>query len=143
MNIRQAILKAADSIEQYPKLFDYNSCKCPNYGCGTPGCALGWIGFHLGRAVKVNGARQGKFENGLDDIASFTTDDGDAVTFYNRMHGISRFSWQKNAAKCAKALRLYADKYHPEKHKRFHAQLIPAEPDYQWNPTKEAVKVTV
>ena len=48
MNIRQALLKAADSIEQHPKLFSFHSCELPNE-CGTPGCALGWLAVHLGK----------------------------------------------------------------------------------------------
>lgn len=46
MNIRQAILKAADSIEQMPRSYDFWSGYV--HGCGTPMCMFGWIGHHLG-----------------------------------------------------------------------------------------------
>ena len=48
MNIRTAILKAADSIEQNPHLFSFKSLAIPNKDCGTPGCAIGWIAYHSG-----------------------------------------------------------------------------------------------
>ena len=41
MNIRTAMYKAADSIEQNPHLFDFGSVELPD--CDTPGCALGWV----------------------------------------------------------------------------------------------------
>ena len=44
--IREAILKAADHIERNPREFNFSSTSIPSErGCGTPGCALGWIGY--------------------------------------------------------------------------------------------------
>jgi hypothetical protein len=131
MNIRQAILLAADSIEQNPKMFNYASCYRPDFDCGTPGCALGWIGLHAGIAVNADGGRQGKFVKTLDAVADLTTGDNHACTFYERMSAISS-GWKCDAADCAAALRKYADKYHPEEFKRFHQALIPADSGYNW-----------
>lgn len=44
--IRQAILQAADHIEKNPCDFNFYSVDKPE--CGTPGCALGWIGVFMG-----------------------------------------------------------------------------------------------
>ena len=43
MNLRNAILQAADTIEQNPSLFEFTSVQRPDPECGTPACALGWI----------------------------------------------------------------------------------------------------
>ena len=49
MNVREAILAAADHIETYPKKFSFASVEVPSRrSCGTPGCALGWIGHFAG-----------------------------------------------------------------------------------------------
>ena len=110
MNIRQAILKAADSIEQNPTLFNFTSIQTPSADCGTPGCALGWIGFHLEVAnvwwkspkfYRLLGLRSGT-EN---------VDDADQH-FYDRMDELQRV-WGHDANVCALTLRLYANKYHP------------------------------
>jgi hypothetical protein len=46
VTIREAILKAADHIEQNPERYDFSSCETPD--CGTPGCMIGWIGHFAG-----------------------------------------------------------------------------------------------
>lgn len=114
MNIRQAILKSADHIEQRPTEFDYDSVDIPESpGCGTPACAIGWIAHFL-------------------EVPSFPhpTFDGivecDACEFYTRMDEMSgggrpededapyiKGRWREDAAVCADTLRRYAEKYHP------------------------------
>jgi hypothetical protein len=47
MNIYNAIMKAADQVETHPESFDFWVNDIPER-CGSPGCALGWIGFYLG-----------------------------------------------------------------------------------------------
>jgi len=106
MNIRQAILKAADSIQQYPELFKWSSCSVG--GCNTPGCALGWIDHHLG-------AKEGDpfgWHSGLFSALEI----GNAGRFYDQMRQVSSLPklWQDNNKVCAKTLRKYADKYHPQ-----------------------------
>ena len=114
MNIRTAILKAADSIERHPELFDFDSTAIPD--CGTPGCALGWIAFHLGEYAfntmphKWNTMKLGKALC-LTDEASGINWAG--LNFYRRLSCIVS-GWKDDASLCAKALRLYADKFHPE-----------------------------
>ena len=109
MNVRQAILKAADSIEQNPHLFNFGSTEVA--GCNTPGCALGWIACHLGQAKEGQyfeaptlGALLGLKDNGRPWAGA---------NFYDLMDEFSE-QWHEDAAKCSAALRLYADKYHPE-----------------------------
>jgi len=103
MNIRQAILMAADSIEQNPKLFDFNTAEIPD--CNTPGCALGWIAAHLGESIHLYGGWNYK------KLARVMGTRGD-IEFYERMNALNGHKWKHNADKCAKTLRLYADKYH-------------------------------
>lgn len=100
MQIREAILKAADSIEKHSELFNFSSTVIPD--CGTPGCALGWIAFHRLEA---------QHSSGMTWIPDKPVEHSD-LDFYRRMDGLQS-NWKYNAVDCAKALRLYADKYHP------------------------------
>ncbi len=110
MNIRQAILKAADSIEKNPNLFDFNSVVDPSLKCGTPGCALGWIGFHLDMERRWGGG----FRNGLDSVSEKIGMSDDQLKFYSVMDGLcGNYDWRKSADECARGLRFLADKYHP------------------------------
>ena len=104
MNIRKAILKAADSIEQNPKLFDFYSIKRPDSGCGTPGCAIGWVAFHLGFLAKEWPLEMERIFKSLGVPSS--------EEFYGHMFILNE-EWSASADACAAALRLYADKYHP------------------------------
>jgi hypothetical protein len=107
MDIREAILKAANQIERHPETFEFFSFDKP--GCGTPGCALGWIGA---------------FMNFRHDSVSYAADTAEQVLgiqegdFYTRMHtvlggGKLDDRWTDDAAMCAWTLRGYADAYHP------------------------------
>lgn len=51
MNIRQAILKAADQIERDPG--SYRWWTFDQQPCGTPMCMFGWIGHFMGMPVGV------------------------------------------------------------------------------------------
>ena len=115
MNIRQAILKAADHIERNPSDFQFSSLAVPGQ-CGTPGCALGWIGYF--GCVKSDSWLFLTVTN--SDVARFL---GLETTgyFYNRVGDCSKqvngtrwYEWHARADLCAAALRLYADRYHPE-----------------------------
>jgi hypothetical protein len=108
MNIRDAILQAADHIEGNPTDFYFSATDVPD-NCGTPGCALGWIGFFAG-------VRRGSPYYTVCDqlglpVAPVSLEDGDR-SFYDRMHSVSE-DWVNDPLECARALRLYADKYHP------------------------------
>ena len=99
--IRQAILKAADHIERNPDEFDFSTNSIPaSFHCGSPGCALGWIGCNLGE--KEIGRVAKKLGHGFGEFLSII----DKLDVYPR-------NWHKNHLDCAIALRLYADKYHP------------------------------
>jgi hypothetical protein len=115
MDIRQAILKAADWIEKHPEDFMFSATQIPK--CGTPGCALWWIGHFSRMSLKTN------------DYESYTTVAKEVLRvpgekllgngsphfeFYRRMDALLGHSgWMHYAPMCAEGLRLYADKYHP------------------------------
>jgi hypothetical protein len=77
MNIRQAILKAADLIESRPELYAFYQNEVPE--CGTPGCMLGWIGHFLGvsgsvgyrvcPAMGLGEGQDGFIRNGIHQLA--------------------------------------------------------------------------
>lgn len=107
MNVRNAILAAADLIERNPELWAFNNTEVPP--CGSPGCAIGLIGALMGAKV--------------DTVVSHISLDVVSVKdreFYNRMTDINcampncigRPSWHDSAEVAAECLRIYADKYH-------------------------------
>jgi hypothetical protein len=117
MNTYQAILRAADHIQQQPQLFDFERTRIPR-DCHTPGCALGWIGFFAGRTQARIPAMLGLsfLHRG---IAIVTPDAGSepvitvsAREFYERMDSLATCDWRRDAGQCANALRLYAATYH-------------------------------
>ena len=101
MNVREAILKAAAHIEKNPNEFDFMAVCFPEPGCGTPGCALSWIGSFLGKR-----ATYGVTTLSIEVLAVSTW------TFYERMKQFEN-NWRHEADSCARALRQYADAYHP------------------------------
>lgn len=113
MNIRQAILRAANHIGRHPMEFDFNSTETPSGpGCGTPGCAMGWLASFLGcdtgswwKVDKALGCSTSEFYIRMDEMSG----GGRPEEFGPYIPG----RWRKSAAVCADALRLYADKYHP------------------------------
>lgn len=107
MNIREAILKAADHIERYPADFNFGSIRVPE--CGTPGCALGWISHFVGEKPSRCG-----FYKAAAAAMGLTAEVLPDITFYNRMTELRHaHDWRINSSICASILRLYADKYHP------------------------------
>jgi hypothetical protein len=117
MEIRDAILRAADHIERHPQDFNFGSVSIPV--CGTPGCALGWISAYCDFPRGEHGfskccdllGLEPEFQTGIKLDAGAFKDQ--SFTFYNRMKKLGGSSWCSNAINCAEALRLYADKYHP------------------------------
>jgi hypothetical protein len=51
ISIYNAIMKAADSIEKNPDLYNFMAIRVGT--CNSPQCMLGWIGFHLGMTGKL------------------------------------------------------------------------------------------
>jgi hypothetical protein len=97
--VRDAILRAADQIEAHPESLDFANIIVPQ--CGSPGCALGWIGVF----AQITGFVSTVSEEvlGLEDFQ-----------FYSRMVLLQdQTFWGRDATECARCLRLYADKYHP------------------------------
>lgn len=118
MDIRQAILKAADHIERQPHLFSFKEWLMPN-DCGSPGCAIGWIGVFSETVVEKS------CHDGIERRSGVASDVCPAVLgikaedFYDRMDSIDQTTdfdkrWRRNAGTCARSLRAYADKYHPD-----------------------------
>jgi len=110
MNVRQAILKAADSIDDGAP-YRFVAIMVPN-DCGTPACGLGWIGFHLGMHGKY--AETDVHEAlGLGKVTQ-----GKNRKFYDRMEACGEMEDGSFPAagpkEIASALRIYADQYHPE-----------------------------
>ena len=109
MDIYSAIMKAADHIEQHPELFNFDNVRIPE--CGTPGCALGWIGHFLGIRIGEVINRVASHPNLR--AAPIPVDE---LVFYQRMDGIERkasgVNWMINPVACARYMRVYADKYH-------------------------------
>jgi hypothetical protein len=108
MNIREAILLAADHIETNPREFDFDSIHVPD--CGAPGCALGWIGAHLG-------VERGENLVAVCRAMGFGKSDA-GLEFYRRMDSIQGVlrgqpDWSESHIHCARLMRVYADKYHP------------------------------
>jgi hypothetical protein len=100
-------LKAADHIERNPSLWNFYQLKVPD--CGTSACALGWIGafagMHAGTLLSAGG--------GPVHALQLT----DPRFFYSRMHeldGGAALLWG-DISRIVRAMRLYADKYHPAK----------------------------
>jgi len=106
-SIQTALLTTADLFETNPVRYGYGCTLVPD--CGTPGCAVGYVGFFMGLK-----AGTGCWVDG--DCASIIGVSHNV--FIRRMDAfegtLHYMDWRSNAADCAKALRLYADEYHPE-----------------------------
>ena len=112
MQIREAILKAADQIEAHPYDFMFSSVCIPEDNCGSPGCALGWIAFFLGAELPAFPGHQ-EWDVVRATVALGIPSHGHVdCEFYRRLDSFLS-GWRENADLCALALRLYADKYHP------------------------------
>jgi hypothetical protein len=100
-------MKAADHIERNPRLFNFDVFEMPP-DCGTPGCALGWIGAFSEIKFEHTGSFIGvKYDVAPQALGITSTE------FYDRMDalGQQRF-WHRDAKLCAQKMRLYAAKYH-------------------------------
>lgn len=110
-NVYDSILKAADHIERFPDEFWFSSTDRPTGpGCGTPGCALGWIGTFS--AYEHTRLSFGAVARDVLQVPCDPMSDGDEE-FYRRMEVLcGDDSWQRYANECARVLRLYATEYH-------------------------------
>jgi hypothetical protein len=118
MNTYDAIMKAADQIEQHPDTLEFMAVAIP-HDRTCLGCPLGWIGHFAGLSPATsNFTDVGVGVLGLSDLLR----DWDRLPFeqlgrefefYRRMDALlDSEDWRHSADDCAKALRLYAAKYH-------------------------------
>lgn len=133
MNVYKAIMKAADHIERNPHDFKFTQAQAPDR-CGSPGCALGWIGFFYGLdRIDFGNTFRGNVRRVSSQLLGLDWPDHIGHPFYKRMDTIES-SWKEDATACARALRIYADKHHSadsekdsEAFKRFLATALDAE----------------
>jgi hypothetical protein len=117
MNTYDAIMKAAAEIERRPRRYMFVSSECYAPECGSPMCALGWIGSFLG----VRGSIQ---------IVAKQLGLSDDKVFYRRMDALlgkeytGRGGFRSSPSECVKGLRLYATEYH--------APAKPVQPTPNW-----------
>lgn len=115
MNMRTAILKSADSIDEFPHLFDFGSIMSPDAGCGTPACAIGWISHHMGAEIDPEEYTQLNGLKGFTFTKWFGIMKCTESEFYKRMDKLEghKYLWKNDNRLCAEILRKYADKFHP------------------------------
>ena len=105
MDIRTAILKAADKFERYPALFYYYWTGKPN---GNKGCLLGWIG-EVADVPAALGSYAGKVACDFLGIS----DDEFQIRCLRIGDEQNLGGWTTDATVAAQVMRFYADKYHP------------------------------
>lgn len=107
-----ACMLAADQIEKHPDGYSFASVKIPwGRDCGSPGCALGWIGCFLGLT-----SRMGLFDDRANDTHCIMRTEEvigiGSIDFYrwmDRQPAIPRWRW--NPQQCAAGLRLFAKQF--------------------------------
>lgn len=109
--VRAAMYAAAASIESDSDSYDFWSNNIPS--CGTPGCMLGWIGFHLG--MKEDGGDTQNivariFGTGSIEFYGFSGD-------FCRENGLQAAAYYQPLV-AARVLRSYADRYFPAETQR-------------------------
>ena len=116
MNIYDAIMAAANHIERNPSQFKFSSVLVPEGPeCGTPGCALGWIGTFAGVKHPYTGSISlvASIEEKWDTWGGRPFLPETTGTFYARMDALAQtVMWRDNATLCAQTMRAYAEKYH-------------------------------
>lgn len=106
-----AINRAADHIERYPLAFNFDVVKFPEHPYDTA-CALSWIGYFAGYDPKNRHVGYHEVPTavlGFDRVD--WTQYASVSEFYYRV-GSCDIRWLRDAHRCAKALRKYAEKYH-------------------------------
>ena len=105
MDIRTAILKAADRIESNPAAYSFVRSGKP--GCGSPGCLMGWIGFYAGVSEDRRNAA-----TYASQVAQqlFGMGHWSQAVYLITSHASG---YAKDAKVAARLLRAYANKYHP------------------------------
>lgn len=107
MNIREAILKAADWIEKNPHLYNFDRTRVPD--CNTPGCMVGWIGHFMGYEPGTRCWQDGGAEQIVGVYWGIFCD---RIKEFLDYRGVDN-SYTVCPIAAVKGLRAYADKYHP------------------------------
>lgn len=107
MNIRQAMLLAADRIERSPSCYNFYNARSP--GHRDDGCIIGWTAYYMGE--------QPNQECGVDGDGSLRNLCGKlfGVTprvFFDRIIALNKRTFVETEF-VAKAMRAYADKFLP------------------------------
>lgn len=105
--IRAAILRAADRVQNEPGCYDFGEIHVPV--CGTRGCMWGWIGFELGMEAGTNNL---SVSDALGYGESNTISGTGTDHLYQFCKSLGGRPHQ-NALAVPAVLRLYADKYFP------------------------------
>jgi hypothetical protein len=93
----ESIMKAAEQIEQWPDSFKFMATGIPKKSggninfCGSPGCALGWIGFF--RGFRSGGVHWHSFSSVCEEMGlmprilggGYSPDRERSYHFYDRM----------------------------------------------------------
>lgn len=135
VNIRQAILSAADQIERHPESFNFMVGGIPHQDGplskwswdGRPnircvGCTLGWISHFVARqlpgSLRTYGGAPFFFAcRDMPELKATYPYSGDRThRFYTMMDDITGGRhWREDPALCAQSMRKYADMFHSEK----------------------------
>ena len=120
ITVYEAIMLAANQIENNPAKFDFMATEVPTT-CRTPGCALGWIGHYLGMGSRTAYVSHRHVPEKLG-IQPPNLDDPHSATgeFYAILDRLSGKNWRWSATNCAAAMRAYANEFHAPR------DLIPA-----------------
>ncbi len=114
MNIREAILKAADHIERNKTSLSFMSTQRPSID--GQGCPLAWIGFFAG-IERREGDHPSPYLYAHSTVAPLITGlywEEAQKEFFDRMNALrGSAGWTCDPRGAAKTLRAYADKYHP------------------------------
>jgi hypothetical protein len=124
--MREAILRAADHIEEHPHQLDWSHGDLPKNsgGIGYLGhgvCPLAWIGeFTEGRtdfrdiSIKLGLKGSWEFYDEMDRLSGYY---GNCKWYFSITRCFDP-PWVTNARLCAETLRKFADKFFPVRHER-------------------------
>lgn len=108
--IREAILAAAAHIEANPSSYRFRSNSPPH--CGTPGCMMGWIGFHMG----ISGPADGGYMDAVRQACGFDYCDLGDFARETSWYSTALKSYTSDAGVAARIMREFADARFPTKH---------------------------
>lgn len=112
VSVREAILKAADWIQEHPDSYNFMATEIPH--CGSKGCLIGWVGHFLERPAGEN-----SWSDGCEKIMGINLEQ-----FNKRLIEICKengyeencvWAYQTQPKQAARILIFYANQYHPAK----------------------------